>query len=162
MSRRRRIRKKGPNLNLVPLLDMVSVLIQMLLLTAQFGSLSEVETFAPALNTDPKPPPADHLEVGLHLRNNGMLLFWAGPKGSDQRQLNCPDNTCKDLSSYPLQALETELSSLKSESPDTKQILVIPDVGVPFEVLIGVTDKVRGNPLKRTLFPEVILGSESL
>jgi len=147
---------------LVPLLDMVSVLIQMLLLTAQFGALSEVEAYAPALTASATPPAEDHLEVGVHLRTNGVLLFWAGPDGSDSKQFACPDDTCKDLASYPLDALESELAHLKSLSPNTTQILVIPDSGVSFDRIVGVTDRLKGSPLKRTLFPEVILGSESL
>jgi biopolymer transport protein ExbD len=151
--RRRRMSMDAPELNLVPLLDMVSLLIQLLLINAQFGVYGELATALGSPSTDP----GEGLQLQIHATATGFEASWTDRDGAAQgRQYTCPGERCAEPTAYDgpgLTALADELDELY---PDAQQVQVRLDAEVPFEVAAMVMDAMRGRG--GDAFPDVVLG----
>lgn len=153
MKARRRLVMDPPELNLVPLLDMVSLLIQLLLVNAQFGVFAEIAT---ALGTASETPP-DGLQLVVHVWTGGLVVEHRATDGStafERYEIPC-DDRC-DAESYDLEPLVAIVQVLARQVPHEQQVQVQLDNEVPFEVVARVLDVVRGPT--GDAFPDVVLG----
>ena len=145
-------RGRGVNteLNLVPVIDLMSVLITFLLISAVWTQVSMIQLGASfASPKDPnqpdiKPPTLEDVILKLEVRESGYILF----VGKDVRPIP------KVNKEYDNQSLETDLKKIKQLYPDKVGIkLAITDETL-YEVVVGVMD----TGLRAGFSPELLTG----
>jgi biopolymer transport protein ExbD len=148
--RRARLSVDTPEINLVPLLDMVSLLIQMLLVSAQFGAFAEVDSQVAGPGT-----PEDAVRLGLEVRvvEEGFDVGWTEDGERKSRMLRCAHVPCVFWDGISLSHVAQEL---KAKFPDERQAIVAPDPGVPFDGVVTAMDALRSVG-QRPLFPDLVV-----
>jgi biopolymer transport protein ExbD len=152
MKPRRRLPAETPEINLVPLLDMVSLLIQLLLVNAQFGVYAEL---ASAVGR-PTDSPLGGAQVVVEVGAQGFTLSWAEGAGRESLSLPCVDGRCAAPESYDAAGLNSALTALKGKFPSEDQAQLVPGAEVSFEVIAMAMDALRGPG--EPLFPDVLFG----
>ncbi len=87
---------------------------------------------------------------------------WTVPK-SFRRSLPCPDGRCASSAAYDHSGLRDHLAAIQGGSPACEQAVLVPDPGIPWEVVVAAMDAIRevpggGDSEPRILFPTPILG----
>ena len=150
MRRRERLSVDTPEVNLVPLLDMVSLLIQMLLVSAQFGAFAEVETQVAGPGALPD---GERLGFEVRVTSEGFVGSWTEAGERKERTLRCGQVPCTSWDGVALARLAQDLKQL---APAERQVVVTPDRGVPFEGVVTAMDAVRSLG-QRPLFPDLVV-----
>jgi biopolymer transport protein ExbD len=125
--------KKPVELNLVPMIDIFTVLVTFLLMTAVFSRITILQLDLPSSNSSSAgAPPAFRLEVivrheGFEL-TNGTKLIATLPKVDG---------------AYDFKALTSLAVALKQEYPDAKDASVLLERDVQYDYLIQAMDAVR-------------------
>ena len=161
-------RKVGPP-NLVPIMNLVTILIPFLLLTVTFVHLAVVDSSLPAISVSPSPHPTLGLTVAITdrgyvvagrsaiLGEEATPLADLGEAGERQPTLaRLPDG------SYPTGELTELLVRVKSEHPDEQNVVLMPENQVSYDVIIQTMDATRdhhpaGAPTRELLFPFVVM-----
>ena len=152
---------RGRNdLNIVPMIDMMVILVFFLLFTAVFSNTNILELNLPAPNSSvPELPKGLNLEVivrksGIEIadRNSGVLRSLPKKEG---------EFDYKGLSEY--------LQFVKSKYPDTTEASVLLEQDIPYDVLVQTMDNVRVWERqegvlfsKISLFPDISVGDAPL
>ena len=155
MRRRPRLPISTPEVNLVPLLDMVSLLIQMLLVNAQFGTYAELETHlaGPAAEQS-----SEKLGLQIDITTDGYLVSWTENGSRSERSFPCaPD--CANPNSWDVAGLRTLAVTLKSSHRVEQQVVLSPGKGVEFDRVIRAMDAVRSDGDGEPLFPDLVVGT---
>ncbi|WP_026841961.1 ExbD/TolR family protein [Citrifermentans bremense] len=163
MARRRRRQKEQHEtdimevLNLTPMMDVFTVLVVFLLITAVFTSITIMELSVPTnAGAAAATPPNFAIEVivrkaGLEIAN-GKSVEAAIPKINDR---------------YDLAKLSEMLRSIKAQYPDKEDATVLMEPKVEYDHLVQVMDTVRGaevrtpgqkEAVKIVLFPKISIG----
>jgi hypothetical protein len=145
-------------INFVPLLDMISVLIQVLLLNAQFGVFAQM---ASQLGTPVQDGPTG-LQLAVHIEATGYKVGWSEGEERRNESLPCTDGACVTPDAYDRAGLRNLALQLKGQVPGETQGLLVPAPGVPFEAVIGAMDALRAGPPPEDvpLFPDLVLGDQ--
>jgi biopolymer transport protein ExbD len=160
--RRARMPVDPPEINLVPLLDMVSLLIQLMLVNAQFGAYAELPSTAAAqgsASTD-----RESLTLVVRPTLDGFSVQWREGDATapvQARDLACATTPCAAPEDYDGHALRELTGSLRSAHPGERQVLVQPEAGVPFEVVVRTMDLLRLDEDGRPLFPDVLFSGST-
>jgi biopolymer transport protein ExbD len=152
------------DLELMPVMNLVAILIPMLLMGVTAVNLAVIDTSVPAI----LPPPDDDVPPGLQLTvaitDKGLGLKAAAEilaQGGDE--LPCDRQPCT-VEGYDYGGLTDALARIKDDHPDERTLILLPEARVPYEVLVKVMDAARedqeqldaqGAP--RSLFPEVVM-----
>ncbi len=143
-------RDVNTELNLVPVIDLMSVLITFLLISAVWTQVSMIQlgaSFASPKDpnqTDIKPPALEDVVLKLVVREKGYVLF----VGKDVRPIPKVNNEFDNVS------LEADLKKVKQMYPDKVGIkLAITDETL-YEVVVGVMD----TGLRAGFSPELLTG----
>lgn len=149
---RTRLSVDVPELNLVPLLDMVSLLIQLMLVNARFGLFAEIGSFAARPGAE-----ADGPTLGLVVRVNpdGYEVSWADGDERVHKPIPCASAPCAP-DGYGREALLALLIPLKQRFPTESRVVVVPSASVPFEALVATMDTLRQPLGKEPMFAEVM------
>jgi len=159
MARRRRKQKEELEtdimevLNLTPMMDVFTVLVVFLLITAVFTSITIMELSVPTTaGAAAAQKPNFAIEVivrkaGLEIAN-GRSVQAAIPKKDDR---------------YDLEKLSEIMRSLKAQYPEKEDATVLMEPKVEYDYLVQVMDVVRGAPgdkggTKMVLFPNISIG----
>ena len=149
--------KKAAELLLVPMIDIFTVLVTFLLMTAVFSRITIIQLDLPSAAAESSSEPDFRLEVivrkeGFEL-TNGRDLIAAIPTVNGE---------------YDLKALTEMALALKREHPQTETASVLMEPGVNYDYLIRAMDAIRdtelpGNgadarPMKVALFPKIAVG----
>lgn len=166
-------------LNLVPIMNMVSILIPFLLMAAQFVQLAVIDSTLPAISDAQTTPPDPNekpplglsiliTEAGLSVVGNAEVLKTdaAVPEG-EKPPPNVPckgGGECRGPESYSYGKLTQLLAKVKNEHPDEENVILVPDNFIPYEVLVMVMDATREDVndkdkdnKSRSLFPYVVI-----
>lgn len=150
---------RSEELNLVPMIDIFTVLVTFLLMTAVFYRTVILELNLPAAQQIAEPPQDLQLEVLVRKarlevgdRNSGLLTeIPNGPEG------------------YDLAALSAYLQRVKQKFPDKVDATLLLEPDVSYDSLVQVMDAVRVVEQKREertvqaeLFPEISIGDAPL
>ena len=148
--------RKPAELLLVPMIDIFTVLVTFLLMTAVFSRTVILQLNLPAPQTEFKePPPGLQLEVMVRKdllqvadRNTGPLAVIA--------------NTA---SGYNYDALTEYLKRVKAKFPEKTDASVLLESDTPYDTLVQVMDRVRVfeagqgiNTVQAELFPDISIG----
>jgi len=151
-----RHQRKPGELLLVPMIDIFTVLVTFLLMTAVFSRTVILELKLPPANSQFKPPPPglqlevmvrrDELQVAD--RNSGPLATFANKNGA-----------------YDYDGLSSYLQLVKSKFPDKTDATVLLEPDTPYDTLVQVMDRVRVldvnaglNDVQYELFPDISIG----
>ena len=149
--RRRRQKEQGETdimevLNLTPMMDVFTVLVVFLLITAVFTSITIMELSVPT-NTGATASNKPNFAIEVIVRKsgleiaNGRSVEAAIPKKDDK---------------YDLAKLSELLLALKAQYPDKEDATVLMEPKVEYDHLVQVMDAVRG--ASTPLFPKISIG----
>jgi biopolymer transport protein ExbD len=157
----RRLRRgNGEALNLVPMIDIFTVLVTFLLMTAVFYRTVILELNLPnAQNEETPPPPTLQIEVlvrkaKIQVADRGTGLLQEFPNG---------------VQGYDLNALSQFLQRVKERFPSKLDATILLEQDIPYDTLVQVMDTVRVVEQKQAertvqaeLFPEISIGDAPL
>jgi biopolymer transport protein ExbD len=153
----RRYRKPG-ELLLVPMIDIFTVLVTFLLMTAVFSRTVVMELNLPTANAEQKPVP-DQLVLEVLLRKTMVQVAdrSTGPLATFPR--TAPD------APYDLAGVSEYLQRVKAKFPEKTDVTVLLEPDIPYNDLVQVMDTVRvveqkqgAQLVQAELFPSVSLG----
>ncbi len=172
-------------LNLVPVMNLVTILIPFLLMAAEFVSLAVIDSTLPAIGPpqpveeEPDKPP---LNLSLAITDAGITVLGADtvlfPEGAppiaegETRPPTVPcksGDTCAGLDDYDWGELTRILGLIKDEYPDDENVILVPDQRTKYEVIVKTMDFSRedrenkgpdGEP--RLLFPFVVIAGGAI
>jgi biopolymer transport protein ExbD len=158
MRKLERRHRKPAELLLVPMIDIFTVLVTFLLMTAVFSRTVIMELKLPTQTAEfTEPPPGLELEVVL--RKTGLVVQdrKSGPLESFPRADASAPFNLKGLSEY--------LQFVKGKYPEKTEATLLLEPEVPYDELVQVMDTVRileqrqeGQLVQAELFPDVSLG----
>lgn len=150
MSIRRARRRRDTELNIVSMIDVLTVLIFFLLVNSI--SVSTLGVNLPDTRAKAQPPPAHALSVvvragGLTLSDNSKVI----------------GTFAKSEQAYDFNGLSERLRDIKDHAPQESNITLRLEAGIPYDVLISVMDAVRSrmdgpHHAERELFPVISIG----
>lgn len=146
-------------LNLVPIMNLVSILIPFLLVAAQFVNLAVIDSSLPAINDQiDEVPPEDERQISIAITATQLSVLGADDLlgVDDTGGLDIP----MDGEAYDTDELTRVLGLVKDEEPDLEDIILVPDGTVEYEELIDVMDAARAENMDqggRLLFPNVVI-----
>lgn len=133
------------NLNLVPLVDILTSIVFFSLATYTGAALAALTAFdlslPPTVVTAPDPSTAKapdqqlNLLLAVRVDNNGLQVEHSGGGGFQQR--------IAGIGQQSLDQLREVLTRIRRTYPDNADILVIPDDAVNYENLVKVLDQAR-------------------
>lgn len=184
MARKRKRNTAAEELNLVPIMNLVTILIPFLLMAAQFVSLAVIDSTLPAIGP-PQPVPEDEekpLNLSVLVTDRGYFIAGAdavlNPGGEEEEApaaaaegegeeqeptVPCKEEGCPTAESYDTVELKRYLNMIKDEYPNEENVILVPEARIPYEVLIITMDATREDPEKmvdgaaRLLFPYVVI-----
>lgn len=153
-----RRQRKPSELLLVPMIDIFTVLVTFLLMTAVFSRTVVLELkMPPASSEQREPPPGLILEILLRQNMIQVADRNTGPLATFQR--TSPD------APYDLAGVSEYLQRVKAKFPEKTDATVLVEQDIPYDALVQVMDTVRvveqrqdGKTVQAELFPEVGLG----
>jgi hypothetical protein len=177
MARKKRV-EDAEELNLVPIMNLVTILIPFLLMAAQFISLAVIDSTLPAIGPpvpqedkpDTEKPP---LQLSILITSEGYTIAGAdavlkpeggGGEGEDAGPtVPCKEAGCPTPDSYDNKELVRYLNLIKDQYPDDENVILVPEGRIPYEVLVVAMDATREDPetkvddKARLLFPFVVI-----
>ena len=143
------------DLNIVPMIDMMVILVFFLIFTAVFSKTNILQLNLPSSNTVPVELPKD-LKLEVIVRDNDIVI-------NDQNSgpLKTLANTPKG---YDLDGLSEFMRRVKAERPQMTDATILLGPAITYDSLVQVMDMVRVYQLpvapfsKAELFPDVTLG----
>ena len=153
-------RRKG-ELNLLPVMNLLTILIPMLLLGAQLANLGLIDSTLPAISPDDSavPPPEPPLSLTVAITKAGFTVLGADAilrGAADDVTVPCVRTTCRGPDDYDYAELTRLMALVKDAFPDHDNVVLTPDGSVPYQVLIGTMDATRISG-ERPLFPLVAI-----
>jgi len=159
--------EEAEELNLVPIMNLVTILIPFLLMAAQFVSYAVIDSTLPAIGP-PVPVEEEPEEKPLNLRimitDEGFTVAGEHPelknegggeegeeKGSTIECLTpgCTFDSANDETAeqaYDVVQLRELLGRIKDDKPEEKNVILVPDSDLPYEVLVMAMDATREDP----------------
>ena len=146
----------GASCMLVPMIDIFTVLVTFLLMTAVFSRTVILELKLPPANAEFKePPPGLQLEVMVRKdalmvddRNSGPLATFPNKDGG-----------------YDYDGLSKYLQQVKTKFPDKTDATVLLEPDTPYDIVVQVMDRMRVlevnaglNVVQYELFPDISIG----
>lgn len=145
------------HLNLVPVMNLVTILIPFLLLSAQFVAIAVIETTAPAICADCDPEPdTPRLEFELTVDDRGFHIDGEGTETVAERTLLCA-GACT-IETYDWSALARRARQLHDAWPEATSVTLLPGERVPYEVVLRTMDAVRQDDDGQPWFPHASIG----
>jgi biopolymer transport protein ExbD len=154
---RNHARYKGRNdINIVPMLDIFTILLFFLIFTAVFSKTHIVELNLPAQSTEPLNIP-EGLVLEVVVRKDGLVV-----QDKNSGPLQPLPMTEKG---YDFDGLTAFLTRVKAKFPDMKAATVLLEQDIAYETIVATMDAVRsfegtldGKPARGELFPQISLG----
>jgi biopolymer transport protein ExbD len=152
--------RKPAELLLVPMIDIFTVLVTFLLMTAVFSRTVILQLNLPPPNTTfREPPPGLQLEVMVRKNLLQVADRNSGPLAT------LPNNA----GGYDYQGLTDYLKRVKAKFPDKTDASILLEPDTPYDTLVQVMDRVRVfevtqgiNTVQAELFPDISIGDAPL
>lgn len=164
------VKKRGEQaeeLNLVPIMNLVTILIPFLLMAAQFVSYAVIDSTLPAIGP-PVPveeePEEKPLSLSVMITDEGFTVGGNHPElesegGGDEGEekgatIECVTPDCSfdraagesAEQAYDVRALRDLLGRIKDDKPEEKNVILVPESDLPYEVLVMAMDATREDP----------------
>ena len=151
------------DLDLVPIMNLVTILIPFLLLGAQFMRLAVIDTALPSPPATTTVVPDDGLRLTVAISTEGYRVTGRDELLSGGSEVPCLTAGCPEPGSYDTAGLTRLLGALKGRWPDEKYVVVVPASEVTYEVLVRTMDAAREDRegsvggVRTVLFPSVVI-----
>lgn len=159
---------QAEELNLVPIMNLVTILIPFLLMAAQFVSYAVIDSTLPAIGP-PVPveeePEEKPLNLSVMITDEGFTVSGNHPElenegGGDEGEekgttIECLTPGCSFNSenagetaetAYDVGQLRQLLGRIKDDKPEEKNVILVPEGDLPYEVLVMAMDATREDP----------------
>ncbi|MCO4748122.1 MAG: biopolymer transporter ExbD [Proteobacteria bacterium] len=148
-------------LNLLPMMNLVSLLIPLLLMGTQLVALSAVEVTQPASapigDVDP-----DELHLVVAIEPTGFVVQGAEDVlGEASLDLPCA-SACAKVADWPAEELQQRLAEIKAAHPTVRALTVLPDARIDYQTIIRTMDVSREHKVAgetHELFPIVSIAA---
>lgn len=147
---RRARRKRATELNIVSMIDILTVLVFFLLVNALGVSILGINL----PSSDASPPQQQPKDLKVIVRQDGLTV---GDAGGALKQFPAANGV------YDFQALGELLAQVKDREPNEDKITLLLEPGIKYDTLVQLMDTVRvqagspGHP-QRDLFPQIGVG----
>lgn len=122
-------------LNLVPMIDLLSVLISFLLMSAVWTQIARIEVKqSPNLPSDEPPPEEEEEKLSLRILIKADAYVVTSKKGHNETIERTSDDEANRTK------LSELLEKIKTEHPDNKEVTVASEDDVPYQELVTVMD----------------------
>lgn len=153
---RRLRRRRAGELNIVSMIDILTVLVFFLLVN-QIGVSILGVNLPESAATPPKEPPK---MLSVIIRTQGLTLADSNGPIKELPAVVAADGT---PNAYDLKGLTELLAQVKDRTPDENKITLLLEPGIPYDALVQVMDAVRSTVTpdgraERELFPAISLG----
>ena len=171
---------QAEELNLVPIMNLVTILIPFLLMAAQFISLAVIDSTLPAIGPpqpqeqqqDEDPPLSLSVLItdeGFTVKGNGIddIVGASDEEGEEAGPtIPCTIQGCPTPEAYNTAELTRMLNEIKDleGNEEEENVILVPEPKVPYEVLVMTMDATRNDPERkgadgksRQLFPFVVI-----
>ncbi len=174
-------------LDLIPIMNLVTILIPFLLMAAQFVHLAVIDSTLPAIGP-PQPveeqekPDKPPLQLSLGITGKGLAVMGADhvlfPDGAPQvaeGEEKPPTVPCKSggdctgVDDYDWAELTRLLAQIKDEYPDDENVILVPGNKTQYGLIVATMDAAREdreNPgpdgSARLLFPFVVIAGGAM
>jgi biopolymer transport protein ExbD len=144
------------DLNIVPMIDMMVILVFFLIFTAVFSKTNILQLNLPANSQAPAPELPKGLKLEIILRPDDIVV--------NDRNSGPLKSIPKTPAGYDLEALSLFMRQVKSQYPQMTDATMLLAPNVPYDALVQVMDTVRIYELpvapfsKAELFPDISLG----
>lgn len=172
MAKKKRI-EEAEDVNLVPIMNLVTILIPFLLMAVQFVSLAVIDSTLPALGEPIPQDPTDEKPLGLNVAvtdegymvsgTSDLLQGEEGGEGPAGVTIPCEVAGCPNPESYNIRELRNLLNDVKDEYENEENVILVPQSQISYEVLVITMDATREDPDRqvdskpRLLFPYVVI-----
>jgi biopolymer transport protein ExbD len=142
------------DLNIVPMIDMMVILVFFLIFTAVFSKTNILQLNLPASNSAPMDLPKG-LKLEVIIRPHDIVI--------NDRNSGPLKTLANTANGYDLDNLSEFMRRIKSQFPQMTDATILPGPGVSYDVLVQVMDTVRVYQLpvapfsKAELFPDIAL-----
>lgn len=159
------------DLNLVPIMNLVTILIPFLLMASSFVSLAVIDSTLPAIG-----PPTESqeeedkekLNLSIQITDEGYQILGAQAVLESSGDgpgfpVPCKRPGCPTADSYDTEELTRLLNQIKDRYEDEENVILVPGSTVPYEVLVYTMDAAREDLANtaggkaRLLFPYVVI-----
>jgi biopolymer transport protein ExbD len=155
-----RHKRKPAELLLVPMIDIFTVLVTFLLMTAVFSRTTILELSLPLRQTEFREPPPG-LQIEVMVRKN---LIQVADRNSG------PLATLPNVAEgYDYAGLTAYLKRVKEKFPDKVDATILLEKDTPYDILVQIMDHIRtfehkqgAQFIKAELFPEISIGDAPL
>ena len=156
--------RKPAELLLVPMIDIFTVLVTFLLMTAVFSRTVILQLNLPASQTEFRDPPPG-LQLEVMVRKNGMIV--ADRNSGPLAPLPNTDAARNDVNpqGYDYEGLTNYLKRVKAKFPEKTDASILLESDTPYDILVQVMDRVRVfetkqglNTVQAELFPDISIG----
>jgi biopolymer transport protein ExbD len=148
--------RKPAELLLVPMIDIFTVLVTFLLMTAVFSRTVILQLNLPASQTEFRDPPPG-LQLEVMVRKSGMVVA-----DRNSGPLAPLPNTA---AGYDYEGLTNYLKRVKAKFPEKTDASILLEADTPYDILVQVMDRVRvfetkegANTVQAELFPDISIG----
>jgi biopolymer transport protein ExbD len=148
--------RKPAELLLVPMIDIFTVLVTFLLMTAVFSRTVILQLNLPASQTEFRDPPPG-LQLEVMVRKSGMVVA-----DRNSGPLAPLPNTA---AGYNYDGLTDYLKRVKAKFPEKTDASILLEADTPYDILVQVMDRVRVfetkqglNTVQAELFPDISIG----
>ena len=170
--------QEAEELDLVPIMNLVTILIPFLLMASSFVTLAAIDSTLPAIGPPSQPSdeePEETLNLSIAITDEGYTIMGSdavlksdGPDGEKGPTLPCKRSGCDTPDSYDTKGLTEMLSEIKDRWEDEENVILVPESQVAYETLILTMDAAREDPSKtetgddgasrkKQLFPNVVI-----
>lgn len=167
-SERRHGEEADNELNLIPIMNLVLMLIPAILITAAFVEITVINVSAPQIGggapqepqEKPDKPP---LNLTIVLTDQGFTIAGSGGVlGQEQADPNAqkgPTIPKTGDGTYDWAGLTKKLVEIKDAFPEETKVIINAEPDIKYEFLVGTMDAARETLDHRELFPDVILSA---
>ncbi len=149
MSDRARPASRGA-LDLLPFMNLVTLLIPLLLVASQLAELAVIDSVAPPIIADGTPAPGGPpVQLRLEIAPAALTLRGAESILGEAPRIACQPG-CAAVDPAALGRLQELLQQVKAARPDLEELTFAPGARIPFSAVVAVLDasrEVAGQPL---------------
>ena len=162
---------QAEELDLVPIMNLVTILIPFLLMASSFVSLAAIDSTLPAIGQPPEATQDDDeppLNLSVAITDQGYTVMGGDDalKGEGEEKgaiIPCKKANCPSPDAYDTKELTQLLVEIKDRWGEEENVILVPESQVPYEVLVITMDATRNDPettsdgRPRELFPFVVI-----
>ncbi len=162
----RKARDEVGQLDLLPVMNLMVVLIPFLMLGAAFYHLGVIPTSLPTkVDVVPDKPPSDDIVTLNLLIEPERLVVSASSATLDEPTLRTLRREWRaPAGAYPLPDLQAHLVAVKTQYPKSDTLVVFPEASIAYQTLVDVLDTTRervvgekgGEPVHEPVFPVTV------